>query len=84
MNFEMLIYLYSSDISSVLHEFSKIAGFYPVRTPESCLNILQSNLYSFSGTQDFKLFKVTQYNLIRIKKNCNFIAIVIFFKRTPC
>lgn len=40
-----------SDSSSVLHEFSKIAGFHPVSTSESCLNILGSNLYSFSGAQ---------------------------------
>lgn len=52
MKFGMLVYIQSSDISSVIHEFSKIAGFYPVRTPESCLNILRSNLYSFPGTQD--------------------------------
>lgn len=41
----------SSYTSSVLHEFSKISGFRPVSTSESCLNILGSNLYSFSGAQ---------------------------------
>lgn len=73
----MLVYLQSSAVSSILHEFSKIASFYSVRTPESCLNIPRSNLYSFSGTQDNK---VTQYNLIRIKNNYNLTAIVIFKK----
>lgn len=56
---------------------SQIAGFYPVRTPESCLNILTSNLYSLTGTQGEK---VTQHNLIKIKNNYSYIAIVIFRK----
>lgn len=75
----MLVYLQSPAISSVLHEFSKIARFYSVRTPESHLNIPRSNLYSLSGTQGKKL---TQYNLIKIKNNYNLIAIIIF-KKNP-
>lgn len=61
---------------------SDTAGFVAVRAPESCLNVLGSNLYSFSDAQDCKLFKVTQDHLIRMKNNYNSIAMVTVLKGT--